>query len=171
VKEMAEEFNRYFVSSITQLAEGNDVDDLPIAIAVEHPSSVFEQFDKIYKRDLSNMVGKLVNKAGTEEGITVEIMKLVMEVTDEKECHIINRLLQENVIPERWKEAIIIYIPKIRGTIRVNEFRPINKLPVYEKILKMVVHKQLMKYLESNELIAVCQSGFRSGHSCETALQ
>jgi len=40
VKEMAEEFNRYFVSSITQLAEGNDIDDLPIAIAVEHPGSV-----------------------------------------------------------------------------------------------------------------------------------
>jgi len=51
------------------------------------------------------------------------------------------------------------------GTISVDEFRPINKLPVYEKILEMVVHKQLMKYLESNELITVCQSGFRSGHS------
>jgi len=168
VKEMAEEFNRYFVSSITQLAERNDVDDLPIAIAVEHPSSVFEQFDRIHARDLRNIVRKLVNKAGTEEGITV--MKLVMEVADEKVCHIINRLLQESVVPER-KEAIVIPIPKIRGTIRINEFRPINKLPVYEKILEMAVHKQLMKYLESNELIAVCQSGFRSGHLCETALQ
>jgi len=171
VKEMAEEFNRYFVSSITQLTKGNDVDDLPIAIAVEHPSSVFEQFDRIHERDLRNMVGKLVNKAGTEEGITVEIMKLVMEMAGEKVCHIINRLLQESVVPERWKEAIVIPIYKIRGTIRVSEFRPINKLPVYEKILEMVVHKQLMKYLESNELIIVCQSGFRSGHSCETALQ
>jgi len=144
---------------------------LPIAIAVEHPSRVFEQFDRIHERDLRNMVGKLVNKAGTEEGITVEIMKLVMEVAGEKVCHIINRLLQESVVPERWKKAIVIPIPKIRGTIRVNEFRTINKLPVYEKILEMVVHKQLMKYLESNELIAVCQSGFRNGHSCEIALK
>jgi len=30
------------------------------------------------------MIGKLVNKAGTEEGITVGIMKLVMEVVGEK---------------------------------------------------------------------------------------
>jgi len=79
--------------------------------------------------------------------------------------------LQESIVPERWKEAIVIPIPKIRGTSRVNEFRPINKLHVYEKILEMVVHKQLMRYLKSNELIAVCQSGFRSGHSYETALQ
>jgi len=35
----------------------------------------------------------------------------------------------------------------------------------------MVVHKQLVKYLESNELITVWQSGFRSSHSYETALQ
>jgi len=40
---------------------------------------VFEQFDTIHVRDLRNMVGKLVNKTRTEEGITVE-MKLVMEV-------------------------------------------------------------------------------------------
>jgi len=171
VKEMAEEFNRYFVSSITQLAEGNDADDLPIEIAFEHSGSVFEQFDRVHECDLRNMVGKLVNKAGTEEGITVKIMKLVMKAAGEKVCHIINRLLQESIVPERWKEAIVIPIPKIRGKSRVNEFRPINKLPAYEKILEMVVHNQLMRCLESNELIAVCQSGFRSGHSCETALQ
>jgi len=81
VKEMAEELNRYFVNSITQLAEGKDVDDLPIAI--EHPGSVFEQFDRIHERDLRDIVGRMVNKAGTEEGISVEIMKLVMEVADE----------------------------------------------------------------------------------------
>jgi len=85
--------------------------------------------------------------------------------------HIVNRLLQESIVPDKWKEAIVIPIPKIKGTIKINEFRPINKLPVYEKVLEMVVHEQLVKYLESNGLITVCQSGFRSGHSCETALQ
>jgi len=79
VKEMAEEFNRYFVSSIIQLAEENDVDDLPIEITVEHPNSVFEQFDRIHERDLRNMVGKLVNKAGTEEGITVGVTSSTFE--------------------------------------------------------------------------------------------
>jgi len=39
------------------------------------------------------MVGELVNKAGTEEKITIEIMKLVMEVAGEKVSHIVNRLL------------------------------------------------------------------------------
>jgi len=169
VKEMSEEFNKYFVDSITEIAAGNGEGDLPIGN--EHSIYVFEQFDRIHECDLRNMVGKLVNKAGTEEGVTVEIMKLVMEVASEMAYYIVNRLLQEGVFPERWKEAIVIPVPKVRGTIRIDEFRPINKLPIYEKILEMVVHKQLVEYLKNNKLIIVCQSGFRSGHLCETALQ
>jgi len=151
VKEMADEFNKYFVDNITEIAEGSDEGDLPIGN--EHSSSVFEKFDRIHEHDSRNMVRKLVNKAGTEEGVTVEIMKLVIEMAGEKVCDIVNRLLQESVVPEKWKEAIVI--PKVRETIRFNEFRPINKLPVYKKILEMVVHKQLVKYLESNELTTI----------------
>jgi len=83
VKEMADEFNKYFVDSITEIAERSG-EDLPIGN--EHHSSVFEQFDRIHERDLMNMVGKLVNKAGTEEGITVESMKLVIEMAGETMC-------------------------------------------------------------------------------------
>jgi len=82
VKEMADEFNKYFVDSITEIAKGNGEEDFPIGN--EHLSSVFEQFVyRIHERDLRNMVGKLVNKAGSEEGVTIEIMKLVMEVAGE----------------------------------------------------------------------------------------
>jgi len=168
VKEMPEEFNKYFVDSITEIAAGNGKGDLPIGN--EHSICVFEQFETIHVCDLRNMVGTLFNKTGTEEGITVEIMKLVIEVAGETVCYIVNRLLQEDVFPKRWKEAILIPIPKVRGTIRVDEFRPINILLVSEKILEMVVHKQSVEYLESNKLIIVCQCGFKNDHSCETAL-
>jgi len=78
--------------------------------------------------------------------------------------------LEESVFPGELKEAIVIPISKIQGIKKV-EFRPINKLPIYERLLEIVVHKQLVKYLEGNKLIAECQSGFRSKHSCEIALQ
>jgi len=116
---MTDEFNKYFVDSITEIAAENGESNLPIEN--EYPISMFEQFDSIHGCDLRNMVGKLVNKAGGR--VTVEIMKLVMEVAGETVCYIVNRLLQESVVPERWKEAIIILIPKVRGTIRVDEFR------------------------------------------------
>jgi len=47
----------------------------------------------------------------------------------------------------------VVPIPKVRGMIKIVEFRPINKLPIYEKILAVIVHKQLVEYLESNDLL------------------
>jgi len=34
-----------------------------------------------------------------------------------------------------------------------------------------MIHKQLVTYLENNNLLEECQSGCRAKHSCETALQ
>jgi len=109
-----DEFNKYFLDSIKEIVAENGEGDLPIGNA--HPIYVFEQFDtcihSIYMRDLRKMIGKLVNKAGTEEGVTVEIMKLVMEVAGERVCYIVNILLQEGIFPEKWKKAIVVPIPK-----------------------------------------------------------
>lgn len=74
------------------------------------------------------------NKSGTEEGINVEVMKYVVEVAAEKICYMFNTSLGTGVFPNEWKEAIIVPIPKVRGTNKLEEFRPINKLPIYEKV-------------------------------------
>jgi len=47
-------------------------------------------------------------------------------------------------------------------------FRPISNLPVLSKLLERLVH-QLMNYLTLNNLLPSLQSGFRPGHSTETA--
>jgi len=44
-------------------------------------------------------------------------------------------------------------------------------LPTFEKVLELVVKKQLEKYLESNNIITEHQSAFSNGYSCETAIQ
>ena len=51
-----------------------------------------------------------------------------------------------------------------------NNYRPISVIPVVTKICKKLVHEQLYNYLNDNDLLAHCQSGFRSLHSTLTAL-
>lgn len=169
IGEMANIFNRYFVDSITLLRE--DDTEMEQRRTDKYTENVLEVFSKIECENLKRVVQKLENKSGTEEGITVEIMKCVVEVGGDKICFILNKLLEEGIFPSKWKEAIVVPVPKVRGTIKVEEFRPINKLPIYEKILELIVRKQLVDYLESNNLFQECQSGFRSSHSCQTALQ
>ena len=51
-----------------------------------------------------------------------------------------------------------------------NNYRPISVIPVVAKIFEKFVHEQLYNYLNDNDLLANCQSGFVSLHSTLTAL-
>lgn len=50
--------------------------------------------------------------------------------------NIINKSLQEGKMPEEWKNSIIVPIQKVVGSKKAEEYRPINTLPLYEKILE-----------------------------------
>lgn len=140
-EEIAEEFNSYLVDSVRQLRSKFIEEYIE---KVKFSESKFDEFKEINEENLYSIVRKLANKAVTEEGITVEIMKTVVQAVGDKIWCIINKSLKEGIFPRNWKETIIIPVPKIRGTKKIEEFRPINKLPVYEKILETVVQRQMV---------------------------
>lgn len=61
--------------------------------------------------------------------------------------------MREGCCPESWKTSTIIPIPKIEKAKKASEYRPINMLPIYEKVLELVVKKQIEMYLEINSII------------------
>ncbi|XP_048031480.1 uncharacterized protein LOC125258536 [Megalobrama amblycephala] len=52
----------------------------------------------------------------------------------------------------------------------LENYRPVSLLPLIAKTLERVVFNQLSTYLTQNNLLDDHQSGFKSGHSTETAL-
>ncbi len=50
------------------------------------------------------------------------------------------------------------------------DYKPISKLPCISKILKKVVLTQFKYFLAKNDVLDVFQSGFRAGHSTDSAL-
>ena len=52
----------------------------------------------------------------------------------------------------------------------LNNYRPISVIPVVSKVFEKNVYDQLYQYLNDNQLLSSCQSGFRSLHSTLTAL-
>lgn len=63
--------------------------------------------------------------------------------------------------PEMWKQARVVPIFKSGAADQVGNYRPINILPFFSKILENIVVMQLMNHLEINNYLHPLQFGFR----------
>lgn len=170
-EEIAENFNNYFIDSVIEIhgsivtiAEEVNLNN----IDYNKNSSVFT-FQKVEISKLYEVISQMKNKSSTD-GITINIIKDALPVIGDVLLQVINESFQNGVFPTIWKTATIIPIPKIAGTKKCSEYRPINMLPAFEKILEQIAKEQLQNYLETEKLLIEEQSGFRKNHSCETAL-
>src|SRR3984885_8230076 len=83
-----------------------------------------------------------------------------------------NASLRDGTLPESQKRPIITPILKQSGLDPsvLSNYRPISNVSFLSKIIEKIVATQLIKYLDSNNLLPPRQSGFRKGHSTETLL-
>lgn len=172
---IADKFNLYYIQSIKDIIKSIDRDKVMSTgkrtiYRIEKKGDL-ERFESITTEQLEVIVRELPKKKGTEEGITSEILKIVIGVIRKDFCDIINKSLDEGRFLKEWKTSTIIPISKVEKPKRGSDYRPINILPIYEKVLEIIVKKQIELYLESNNIITEHQSGFRKNYSCETAIQ
>lgn len=168
-KEIAEKFNVFFISSIDKIVE--DIGILEEQEKNEISAIKFDEFKKVGGEEIGNIINNLRNKKGSNEGITPDILKQTWKAESNLVITLINKSLEEGIFPENWKTTTIVPIQKVKGSTKAEEYRPINILPVYEKVLELVVKEQLLEFLNINSILAEEQSGFRKGLSCEAALQ
>ncbi len=86
--------------------------------------------------------------------------------------HIINTSLHTGTFPTASKQARVSPLlkkPALNPALLEN-YRPVSLLPFIAKSLERVVFNQLSLFLAQNNILDNNQSGFRSGHSTETAL-
>jgi hypothetical protein len=170
---LANKFNRFYIQSINDIIEsiGKNNSKSTKTIYIIESRGIIENFELVNLQKLEQIVMALPRKKGTDEGISSDILKMSFRVIKDKLLKVINVLLIKGTCPERWKTSTIIPIPKIEKPKKASEYRPINILPIYEKVLELVVKEQIDEYLYSNDIISEHQSGFRKYHSCETAIQ
>ncbi len=86
--------------------------------------------------------------------------------------HIINTSLHTGTFLTAFKQARVSPLlkkPSLNPTLLEN-YRPVSLLPFIAKTIERVVFNKLSLFLAQNNLLDNNQSGFRSGHSTETAL-
>ena len=76
--------------------------------------------------------------------------------------HIFIQIWHSGILPDSWKEAIVIPIPKPgKDSTNPANYRPIALTSFICKTLERMVNDRLVWFLEKNKLIATVQSGFR----------
>ncbi|XP_025269746.1 uncharacterized protein LOC112639559 [Camponotus floridanus] len=163
---IADKFNLYYIQSINNIVNsikidksGGDIIDHWMnvnkkTIYIIKNKRIMENFETVKLEQLEKVVMGLPKKKGTEEGITSDIEDSFI-----------------GLCPEGWKTSTIIPISKIDKAEKASDYRPINMLSIFEKVLELIVKEQLEMYLEINDIITEHQSGFRKYYSCETAIQ
>ncbi len=87
-------------------------------------------------------------------------------------AHIINTSLLTGIFPTAFKQARVTPLLKkpTLNTYLLENYRPVSLLPFIAKTIKQIVFNQVSLFLSQNSKLDANQSGFRSGHSTETAL-
>ena len=68
------------------------------------------------------------------------------------------------------KKAKIIPIFKSGDRSNVSNYRPVSILPAFNKVFEKIISSRLISYLETNNLLADQQHGFREQRSTESAI-
>lgn len=77
-----------------------------------------------------------------------------------------NKLWQNDVLPSKWKQSIIIPIPKPdKNNLELHNYRPISITSPLSKIFERMVTNRLQWILENNSLLSDNQYGFRKKKS------
>ena len=81
-----------------------------------------------------------------------------------------NKSFEQGVIPQCYKNQIIIPLYKKGPKSEASNFRPISLTPHEIKIIERVIRKKLVEYFEKNAFFKSNQHGFRQMRSCSTQL-
>lgn len=144
-----------------------------------HTINAFEQstfcasslkFTLVDEESILKIIRALQSNAIGSDGVSLTMLKSTLPYTLKAITSIINNSLLSGTYPSAWQEAIIKPLPKKGNVNSVKDLRPISILPCLSKVLEKVVHAQVSKYIEINNILPVYQSGFRKGHSTTTAL-
>lgn len=84
--------------------------------------------------------------------------------------HICNLSIITGVFPSALKKALVTPIYKNGDRDKITNYRPISVLPTLSKILERILNNNLINFLESHNIIANNQFGFRAGISTDDAL-
>ena len=134
--------------------------------------SKLEGFEEITSEEATIMLRSLPAKTSELDKVPTWLIKDSATVFAPILAKLVNASLSTGILPDAHKLAIIR--PRLKKPNLdpgdPSSYRPVSNVSFLSKFVERVVYLQIEKYLSSNDLLPSTQSGFRQGHSTETAV-
>ena len=155
--------NEYFINSVnSNLVQLPAIENSILANRFSFQLTNTEEIRKALFSIKSNAVGL--------DNIPIKFLKIIFPFIINQLDHLFNFIILTGVFPDEWKVSKTIPIPKKSSLNLLSNLRPISILPALSKVFEIIAKNQMLRFIESNKLLTMFQSGYRIGHSTTTAI-
>ena len=111
-----------------------------------------------------------VNKASGPDMIPARLLKELSKEIAPFLCIIYQKCLETGTIPDVWRTANVSAIYKKGEKFKASNYRPVSLTCISCKKFEHIIVSNIMRHLDTNNILTDCQHGFRPRRSCETQL-
>ena len=94
--------------------------------------------------------------------------RLLLNIIDdiaEPFTHIVNLSFRNGIVPQNMKVAKVVPTHMSGDQSSLNNYRPINLLPVFSKLIEKLMYNQIMSFIDRNDILNKHQYCFRKNHT------
>ena len=167
---IAEEFNKYvtnvrpnLVSKIRNTSETLEDFLFPVQKNMEYKYLTFEEFEKAFKSVKHD-------KAARHDDIDSNIIIKVFDETIYPLFMIFLFSFNEGIFPEPLKVVKFSPIFKVGNVEEIRNYRPVSVLPIFSKVLEIIMYNRTYQYFRENDMFFSKQFGFQVNNSTHHAI-
>jgi hypothetical protein len=164
--EMCKAFNDYFSSVFVKDDNMTQVKAISTGINADVLSDINISVE-VVRAQLNKLNS---NKSAGPDNLWPVVIKNCKDVLCDKLHKFFNDSFNTGCIPDEWKQADIIPIFKSGDKRQLNNYRPVSLTSQICKIFERIIAKEMMKFLESKNILTTNQYGFRKNRSGELSL-
>ena len=136
----------------------------------QQTASVMEQFHVDYDLVLKKLLELNSSSSPGPDGIHPKVLKECAQVIVLPLCLIFRKSYDEGIVPAEWKISRVVPIFKGGSKALALNYRPVNLTSSPCKVMERLLVEHIVEYLETNNLLAHFQFGYRQGRSVEDQL-
>ncbi len=173
-KKLADEFNHFYVEKVTKIRNS-----IPKSTEAEDSSGYsrlftgerMNEFRLVTVEDVKQIVKQSGIKTSMEDPIPSQVLQQSLDVSLPVLTELINKSLVEGSM-KGVKESVIDPLLKKEGldTDGKKNYRPVNNLLFFSKLVERVVDKQLNEHMSQNNLHENSQFAYKQHHNTETMM-